>query len=182
MPSISPEKLSQAEFPEAAKELQQHVYLDDIGSSRETATKAKLIIHQPHWRAILEKAHLQIKTWMILAAPEKQQPKQSWLYTNHIDALSSRKLTCRSKRGLPIRRNWVDQSIGNGERFTDLYQRWHKQTDKFTFKKNEFNELRVLTERRCLGLIGQLWDPIGPCVARSNQAQNRPKRIVELRL
>ena len=35
----------------------------DIGSSRETATKAKLIIHQPHWRAILEKAHLQIKTW-----------------------------------------------------------------------------------------------------------------------
>ena len=121
-------------------------------------------------------------TWMILAAPEKQQPKQSWLYTNHIDALSSRKLTCRSKRGLPIRRNWVDQSIGNGERFTDVYQRWHKQTDKFTFKKNEFNELRILTERRCLGLIGQLWDPIGPCVARSNQAQNRPKRIVELRL
>ena len=34
-------KLSQAEFPEAAKEVQEHVYEDDIGGSRETTAKAK---------------------------------------------------------------------------------------------------------------------------------------------
>ena len=84
-------KLSQAEFPETANELQRHGHVDDIGGSRETATKEKRT-------------------------------------TNHTDARSKSRNRC------------------------------------------------------CLGLIGQLWDPIGPCVARSNQAQNRPKRIVELRL
>ena len=54
-------KLSQAEFPEAAKELQQHVYVDDVDGSRETATKAKQITN--HIDAILEKGHFQIKSW-----------------------------------------------------------------------------------------------------------------------
>ena len=38
-------KLSQAEFPEAAKELQDHVYVDDIGGSRASTAKAKQIIN-----------------------------------------------------------------------------------------------------------------------------------------
>jgi len=54
----------------------------------------------------------------------------------------------------------IDQS--NGERFTDLLGlSWDKQLDTFTFKKNGLGELDVLTKRRCLGLVGQLWDPIG---------------------
>lgn len=54
----------------------------------------------------------------------------------------------------------IDQS--NGERFTDLLGlSWDKQLDTFTFKKNDLGELDVLTKRRCLGLVGQLWDPIG---------------------
>lgn len=36
-------KLSQAEFPEAAKEVQNYVYEDDIGGSRETTAKVKKI-------------------------------------------------------------------------------------------------------------------------------------------
>ena len=114
-------KLSQAEFPEAAKELQQHVYVDDVGGSRETVTKAKQITN--HIDTILEKGHFQIKSWL----------------SNQAE---------------------IDQS--NDERFTELLGlRWDKQTDKFTLKKNDLGQLDVLTKRRCLSLIGQLWDPIG---------------------
>ena len=114
-------KLSQAEFPEAAKELQQHVYVDDVGGSRETATKAKQITN--HIDAILWKGHFQIKSW----------------HSNQAE---------------------IDQS--NDERFTELLGlRWDKQTDKFTLKKIDLGQLDVLTRRRCLSLIGQLWDPIG---------------------
>lgn len=114
-------KLSNAEFPEAAGELRQHVYVDDIGGSRETVTKAKQIIS--HIDAVLAKGNFQIKTW----------------HSNEAE---------------------IDQS--NGERFTDLLGlSWHKQLDTFTFKKNDLGELDVLTKRRCLGLVGQLWDPIG---------------------
>ena len=114
-------KLSNAEFPEAAEELRQHVYVDDIGGSRETVTKAKQIIS--HIDAVLAKGNFQIKTW----------------HSNEAE---------------------IDQS--NGERFTDLLGlSWDKQLDTFTFKKNDLGELDVLTKRRCLGLVGQLWDPIG---------------------
>ena len=114
-------KLSNAEFPEAAGELRQHVYVDDIGGSRETVTKAKQIIS--HIDAVLAKGNFQIKTW----------------HSNEAE---------------------IDQS--NGERFTDLLGlSWDKQLDTFTFKKNDLGELDVLTKRRCLGLVGQLWDPIG---------------------
>ena len=52
----------------------------------------------------------------------------------------------------------IDQS--NSERHTDLLRlRWDKQTNKFTLKKNELGHLDVLTKRRCLGLVDQLWDP-----------------------
>ena len=54
-------KLSEAEFPEAAKEVQDHVYMDDIGGSRETAAKAKRITNDID--AILKKGHFQIKAW-----------------------------------------------------------------------------------------------------------------------
>ena len=54
-------KLSQAEFPEAAKEVQDHVYIDDIGGSRETTAKAKQITNDID--TILKKGHLQIKAW-----------------------------------------------------------------------------------------------------------------------
>ena len=114
-------KLSQAEFPEAAKELQDHVYVDDIGGSRATTAKAKQIINDID--AILEKGHFQIKTW----------------HSNQTE---------------------IEQS--NDERSTDLLGlRWDKQTDKFTLKKNDLGLTDVLTKRRCLGLVGKLWDPVG---------------------
>ena len=114
-------KLSNAEFPEAAEELRQHVYVDDIGGSREKVTKVKKIIS--HIDAVLAKGNFQIKTW----------------HSNEAE---------------------IDQS--NGERFTDLLGlSWDKQLDTFTFKKNDLGELDVLTKRWCLGLVGQLWDPIG---------------------
>ena len=114
-------KLSQAEFPEAAKELQDHAYVDDIGGSRATTAKAEQIINDID--AILEKGHFQIKTW----------------HSNQTE---------------------IDQS--NDERSTDLLGlRWDKQTDKFTLKKNDLGLTDVLTKRRCLGLVGKLWDPIG---------------------
>ena len=50
-------KLSNAEFPEAAEELRQHVYGDDIGGSRETVTKVKQIIS--HINAVLAKGNFQ---------------------------------------------------------------------------------------------------------------------------
>ncbi|XP_068742038.1 uncharacterized protein [Montipora capricornis] len=54
----------------------------------------------------------------------------------------------------------IDQS--NGERWADLLGlRWDKQTDKFSLKRNKLDQMDPLTKRRCLGLIGQLWDPIG---------------------
>jgi len=51
-------KLSQAQFPEAAKELQDHVYVDDIGGSRATTAKAKQTIKDID--AILDKGHFQL--------------------------------------------------------------------------------------------------------------------------
>ena len=54
-------KSSQAEFPEAAKELQDHVYVDDIGGSRATVVKAKQTSKDID--AILTKGHFQIRAW-----------------------------------------------------------------------------------------------------------------------
>ena len=114
-------KISQAEFPEASKELQDHMYMDDIGSSKATTTEAKQIISDID--AILKKGHFQIKAW----------------HSNRAE---------------------IDQS--NGERWADLLGlRWDKQTDKFSLKRNKLDQMDLLTKRRCLGLIGQLWDPIG---------------------
>jgi len=48
-------------FPEATKEVQDHVYVDDIGGSRETTSKAKQITNDID--AILKKGHFQIKAW-----------------------------------------------------------------------------------------------------------------------
>ena len=114
-------KISQAEFPEASKKLQDHMYVDYIGSSKATTTEAKQIISDID--AILKKGHFQIKAW----------------HSNRAE---------------------IDQS--NGECWADrLGLRWVKQTDKFSLKKNELDQMDLLTKRRCLGLIGQLWDPIG---------------------
>ena len=114
-------KLSQAELPEAAKEVQDHVYVDDVGGSRETTEKVKQITNDID--AILKKGHFQIKAW----------------HSNEAE---------------------IDQS--NSERYTDLLGlRWDKQTDKFALKKNKLSHLDVLSKRRCLGLVSQLWDPIG---------------------
>ena len=114
-------KLSQAEFPEAAKEFQDHVYVGGIGGSRETTAKAKQLTNDID--TIPKKGRLQIKAW----------------HSNETE---------------------IDES--KGERNTDLLGlRWYKQTDKFTLKKNELGQLGFLTKRRCLGLIGQLWGPIG---------------------
>lgn len=54
-------KVSQDEFPKAAKELQEQVYIDDISGSRPTTVEAKhvaSIIDQ-----VLGKGHFQIKAW-----------------------------------------------------------------------------------------------------------------------
>ena len=54
-------KASQAQFPEAAKELQEHVYVDDIGGSKETSAEAKKITKDID--TILGKGQFQIKAW-----------------------------------------------------------------------------------------------------------------------
>ena len=54
-------KLSQIAFPEAAKEVQDHVYVDDVGGSRESTAKVKQITNDID--AILKKGHFQIKAW-----------------------------------------------------------------------------------------------------------------------
>ena len=114
-------KISQAEFPEASKELQDHMYVDYLGSSKATTTEAKQITSDID--AILKTGHFQIKAW----------------HSNRAE---------------------IDQS--NGERGADLLGlRWDKQTDKFFLKRKELDQLDFLSKRRCLGLIGQLWDPVG---------------------
>ncbi|KAK3696586.1 hypothetical protein QZH41_005861 [Actinostola sp. cb2023] len=54
-------KVSQTEFPEAAKELQEHAYVDDIGGSRPNVTEAKQITEDID--TILAKGQFQIKAW-----------------------------------------------------------------------------------------------------------------------
>ena len=54
-------KVSQAELPEAARELQEHVYVDDIGGSKPTVAEAKQITSDMD--TILEKGQFQIKCW-----------------------------------------------------------------------------------------------------------------------
>ena len=48
-------------YPEAAKELRTHVYVDDIGGSRENEDKSKQITSEID--AILNKGQFQIKQW-----------------------------------------------------------------------------------------------------------------------
>ena len=54
-------KVSQAELPEAARELQEHVYVDDIGGSKPTVAEAKQVTSDMD--TILEKGQFQIKCW-----------------------------------------------------------------------------------------------------------------------
>jgi len=49
-------KASEAVYPEAAKELRTHVYVDDIGGSREREAKCKQVTSEIH-------AIFQIKAW-----------------------------------------------------------------------------------------------------------------------
>ena len=54
-------KASQMEFPEAAKELQERTYVDDIGGSRPTAAEAKHVTTTIN--KVLGKGQFQIKAW-----------------------------------------------------------------------------------------------------------------------
>ena len=54
-------KASQLEFPEAAKELQERTYVDDIGGSRPTAGEAKHVTTTIN--KVLGKGQFQIKAW-----------------------------------------------------------------------------------------------------------------------
>ena len=54
-------KVSQEQYPEAAKELRTHVYVDDIGGSRENEDKSKQITSEID--TILSKGQFQIKQW-----------------------------------------------------------------------------------------------------------------------
>ena len=54
-------KVSQVEFPEAAQELRDHAYVDDIAGSRNNSTEAKKITKEID--SILGKGHFQIKAW-----------------------------------------------------------------------------------------------------------------------
>ena len=134
-------KLSQAQFPKATKELQDQVYVDDIGGSRATTAKATLLTTlTPSSRKVT--SSFQIKNW----------------HSNQTE---------------------IDQS--NGERSTDLLGlRWDERTVKFTLKKNDLGQTDVLTKRRCLGLVGKIWDPVG--LVFSVAIENRLTRTVEFRL
>ena len=54
-------QVSQVEFPDAAQELQDHAYVDDIAGSRSNLTEAKKIIKEID--TVLEKGQFQIKAW-----------------------------------------------------------------------------------------------------------------------
>ena len=54
-------KVAQDQHPEAAKEPRTHVYVDDIGGSRENEDKSKQITSEID--AILSKGQFQIKQW-----------------------------------------------------------------------------------------------------------------------
>ena len=58
---ITLDKVAQDQYPEAAKEPQTHVYVDDIGGSRENEDKSKQITSEKD--AILSKGQFQIKQW-----------------------------------------------------------------------------------------------------------------------
>ena len=53
--------LSQVEFPDAAQELQDHAYVDDIAGSKSNSTEAKKIIKEID--TVLGKGQFQIKAW-----------------------------------------------------------------------------------------------------------------------
>lgn len=125
-------QVSQVEFPDAAQELQDHAYVDDIAGSNtnltvddiagsnNNLTEARKIIKEID--TVLGKGQFQIKAW----------------HSN-----------CSE----------IDQS--SGERFTDLLgHKWDKE-DKFTFKKeNVVGLLEGFSKRSCLKFLAQLWDPI----------------------
>jgi len=115
-------KASQEEFPEAAQELQDHAYVDDIAGSTSEVSQAKQLTKDID--EILAKGHFQIKTW----------------HSNHKE---------------------IDKS--NEEKTVDILgHRWNKESDKFSFKKDEIVcKQELLTKRHCLALVAQLWDPIG---------------------
>ncbi|XP_068739398.1 uncharacterized protein [Montipora capricornis] len=54
-------KVSQVEFPDAAQQLQDHAYVDDIAGSKSNSTKAKTIIKEID--TVLGKGQFQIKAW-----------------------------------------------------------------------------------------------------------------------
>ena len=58
---ITLDKVAQDQYPEAAKEPRTHVYVDDIGGSRENEDKSKQITSEKD--AILSKGQFQIKQW-----------------------------------------------------------------------------------------------------------------------
>ena len=54
-------KSSEGQFPEAARELQEHAYVDDIGGSRQKVSEAKKVIEDID--TILGKGKFQVKAW-----------------------------------------------------------------------------------------------------------------------
>ena len=115
-------KAAQPQEPQAAAELLQHVYVDDVAGSRSTVEEVQQVTTAID--SILENGKFEIKTW-------------------HLNSTE------------------IDQS--EGEKVTDLLgHKWDKETDKFTFKREEIPELsETLTKRNCLALLAKLWDPIG---------------------
>ena len=115
-------KAAQPQEPQAAAELLQHVYVDDVAGSRSTVEEVQQVTTAID--SILENGKFEIKTW----------------HSNSTE---------------------IDQS--EGEKVTDLLgHKWDKETDKFTFKREEIPELsETLTKRNCLALLAKLWDPIG---------------------
>ena len=95
-------KAAQSQQPEAAAELLQHVYVDDVAGSKSSEDEVKQV-------------------------------------TTGIDSIRQNG-NSRSKFGIRTVLKDVDQS--EGETITDLLgHKWNKETDTFTFKREEIPEL-----------------------------------------
>ena len=85
-------KVSQVEFPDAAQELQDHAYVDDIAGSKSNSTEAKKKIREID--TVLGKGQFQIKAWKLTSLVVRDL--QTCLATNGIKkktSLPSRKKT-----------------------------------------------------------------------------------------
>ena len=102
MPSIPWRKLLNREFPEAAKELQERTYVDDIGGSRPTAGEAKHVTTTID--EVLGKGKFQIKAWHSDSQEVDQTSGERYTdllghkWDKQEDTFALKKLSCEKER------------------------------------------------------------------------------------